>query len=67
MACSPLLIVVCEFGDVRLSQGTTATSGRVEICVANTWGTVCDTSWNEENARVVCRQLGHSSSSKLEL
>jgi deleted-in-malignant-brain-tumors protein 1 len=47
----------CSQGDIRL-RGGTATSGRLEICNNNVWGTVCDNSWSEIDAMVTCRQLG---------
>ena len=47
----------CKDGDVRLADGTD-TSGRVEICINSVWGTVCDDSWGDDDARVVCRKLG---------
>lgn len=31
--------------------------GRVEICINNAWGTVCDTFFGRRDAEVVCRQL----------
>ncbi|XP_041472113.1 deleted in malignant brain tumors 1 protein-like isoform X3 [Lytechinus variegatus] len=45
-------------GDVRLADGPTELEGRVEIFVNGSWSPVCDIFFNEEEAEVVCRQLG---------
>ena len=48
----------CTHGQIRLRGRSTSRSGRVEICVDGTWGTVCDDGWSYNDARVACRQLG---------
>jgi deleted-in-malignant-brain-tumors protein 1 len=48
----------CATGDIRL-RGGSATSGRMEICKNAVWGTVCDDLWGNQDAQVVCRQLGY--------
>ena len=53
----------CTEGTVRLVNGSTSDTsiqGRVELCVDQIWSTVLGSNWGDEEAMVVCRQLGYS-------
>ena len=51
----------CCNGEIRLVDGPSDNEGRVEFCADGTWGTVCDDRWDDNDASVVCAQLGYSS------
>ena len=57
----------CTEGIVRLANGANNLEGRVEVCVGNSWGTVCHHQWNNLDAQVVCKQLGHPNSGKINI
>ena len=49
----------CSNGEIRLVGGSGPHEGRVEICINEAWGTVCSTSWDTDDANVVCKQQGY--------
>lgn len=46
-------------GAIRLVDTFVPYRGRVEICHQGRWMNICNGRWNNNNAAVVCRQLGY--------
>ena len=38
----------CTYGALRLVGGSSIYEGRLEICINDNWGTVCDDGWDED-------------------
>ena len=51
----------CTNGQVRLVGGSGPHEGKVEVCDDHHWAAVqiCGDDWDDDDAKVVCRQLGY--------
>ena len=48
----------CYQGSVQLIGGSSY-YGIVQVCIGGEWATVCNSGWDNNDAAVVCRQLGY--------
>ena len=46
--------------ELRLVNGGSSLEGRIEVCLNGVWSTICDNSWDDTDAGVVCSQMGYS-------
>ncbi len=62
---------MCATGEVRLELAdengvSNSREGRLEFCINNAWGTVCDSLFGADDASVACSRLsGFSSQGEL--
>ena len=49
----------CTTGDVHLIDGPIRNSGRVEVCINHAWVSVTGYRFHQEEANVVCGELGY--------
>ncbi|XP_054131001.1 uncharacterized protein LOC128936250, partial [Melozone crissalis] len=57
--CSGSGSVICSsYTGFRLGNGSSGCSGRVEVAVRGTWGSVCASEWDLADAHVLCRHVG---------
>ena len=50
----------CSTGDVRLNPYNLTSigqEGRLELCINNAWGTICDSLFGVDDAAVACSRL----------
>lgn len=49
----------CDTGELRLVNGSSSNSGRLEFCRSGVWGTASDIEFDTNDAKVACRKLGY--------
>ena len=73
MCSLSFLLVTCQNGYVQLvddDENTflikdTLSRGRTEICINETFQTICEDQWTNEDASVLCSELGFARQGKL--
>ena len=58
-----LFFIGCSNGDVRLIGGESDNEGTIQVCYTNMWGLISDSNWDNNDTRVICRQLGYAGGS----
>ena len=53
-------ILACLEGELRFGGTNSVSGGHIEMCIQQSWTTVCSEYWDNLDASVLCRQLGFS-------
>ena len=56
--CKPIIFVCLAAIQLRLEGNVLNSSGRLEVFYNNSWGTVCDDEFDNNDASVACFMLG---------
>ncbi|CAK6979958.1 scavenger receptor cysteine-rich type 1 protein M130-like, partial [Scomber scombrus] len=62
---SSIVELTCS-DSVRLVNGTSLCSGRLEVKSEQSWSSVCEADFDQQDAEVVCRELGCGAPSVLQ-
>ncbi|NXY25176.1 C163A protein, partial [Atrichornis clamosus] len=54
----PTSIICSPYTGFRLGNSSSGCTGRVEVAVRGTWGSICASEWDLPDAHVLCRYLG---------
>lgn len=57
-----LFLNLISVDNIRIVHGEYPNQGHVQIKLNDEWGTICDQDWDDQDALVVCRQLGYRGS-----
>ena len=52
--------IICEEGNIQLTNGDTTEYSLVEMCRSGRWAAICDNEWTMEDMNVICVQAGNS-------
>ena len=56
----PFIRFITGFDDVKLTGGISKNEGVVEVLYRDKWISICNDTWDQLAANVVCRQLGYT-------
>ena len=60
-----ILVEAINTGTLRLVGSNSPVKGEVQVFIGGHWVRICDDGWDDNEASVVCRQLGFGTSGKV--
>ncbi len=59
-----MFVVDCQDGEIKLYGGATDNEGTIIVCKDNFWGLIGQTTWDDRDAKVICRDLDYPTDGK---